>query len=151
MRAPSPPPLAGWIALSGLAPLLALAVAAVFAPAADRPILAQAAISYAAVVAGFAGGVRWGAELARAPDRPDSARLAAAGLMTLPAWGALLLSAHQAIALALLAAAGVAQLFWDVAGAKAGLLPAWTFRLRIGLTVIGLVCLALIGFYPAPA
>jgi hypothetical protein len=86
----------------------------------------------------------------RAPDRPDAIRLAAAGLMTIPAWGALLLRGQPALAIGLLALAGLVQLVWDVSAARSGLLPAWTLRLRVGLTLIGLVCLALIGFYPQP-
>lgn len=145
-----PPVLAGWLALSGLAPFLALAVATPFAAGIDRPILIQAAIAYSAVVGGFSGGVRWGAELVRAPDRPDAIRLAAAGLMTVPAWGALLLRGQPALAIGLLALASLGQLVWDVSAARSGLLPAWTLRQRVGLTLIGLVCLALIGFYPQP-
>ena len=149
-QSPPPPVWAGWLALSGLVPFLALAVATPFSAAADRPALIQAAIAYAAVVGGFSGGVRWGAELVRAPDQPDAFRLAAAGLMTVPAWGALLLSRQAALAIGLLALAGLGQLAWDIAGARTGLMPAWSLRLRVGLTLIGLTCLTLIGFYPNP-
>jgi hypothetical protein len=148
-QGPRTPALAVWLALSGVLPFLALAAGALFAVL-DRSVLTQAAIFYAAIVAGFTGGVRWGAELARAPDRPDAARLAVAGLMTVPAWGALLLIGQPTLAIGLLTLAGLGQLAWDIAGARAGLLPAWTARLRIGLTLVALACLAFIGFHVAP-
>lgn len=144
---PALPAGAGLIALSGLVPLLLMAGALPFAPAGWKPALTDGVIAYAAVTAGFLGGVRWGAELARAPARPHLPRLAGAGLMTMPAFAALLLMAHRPVALLLLVLAGIGQLMWDLAAAHAGLLPAWTFRLRIALTLIGAACLGVAAAY----
>jgi hypothetical protein len=146
MTTRTPPPSGpAWLALSGLAPYLALAPAIAFSSDDLAPTLITALIAYAGIVQGFTGGVRWGAELARAPAHPDLARLAIAGLITIPAWTAILLALAPVslplLAMALLAATGVGQLFWDLAAARAGLLPGWTYRLRTTLTAMALACL----------
>jgi hypothetical protein len=148
-ESPSPPFRPGWLSFYGIGPFVGLAIAVPFTGADARAALIQCAMAYAGVVVGFSGGVRWGAELVRAPNRPEPARLAAAGLMTVPATAALLLSSRPAIAIGLLALAGLVQLGWDVSAARSGLLPAWTLRFRIGQTLIGLACLVWIGFCPA--
>jgi hypothetical protein len=142
MATPAPLFWPAWIALSGLIPYLVLAAWIPFASDALAAGLVRAMIAYAAVVLGFLGGVRWGAELTRAPEAPHLRRLIAAGLQTVPAWIAVLMLNRPLWALTLLAAAGLAHLTWDLAGVRAGLLPAWTYRLRIGLTLIGFACLA---------
>ena len=142
MTSPSPLIWPAWIALSGLIPYLVLAIWLPFAPDPLAEALVGAMIGYGAVVLGFLGGVRWGAELVRAPDAPNLARLAFAGLQTVPAWIAVLMLNRPLWALTLLAVAGFAHLSWDLAGVRAGLLPAWTYRLRVGLTLIAVACLA---------
>lgn len=144
----SPPPLPpyapSWIALSGLLPYLIIAAWLPFASDALAAKLVEAMIAYAGVVLGFLGGVRWGAELVRAPESPHLGRLAMAGLQTVPGWIAVLMMTERPLwALALLALAGFAHLNWDLAAARSGLVPAWTYRLRIALTLIATACLAI--------
>jgi hypothetical protein len=131
------------IALSGLAPFLVLAGWIAVASDGLADALTKALIGYGAVVHGFTGGVRWGAELARSPQTPHLGRLGAAGLQTVPAFGALVLVGLERPlwALGLLAIAGFLQLMWDLGGARLGLLPGWTACLRLSLTVGGLGCL----------
>jgi hypothetical protein len=145
MSDPSPAPLTkpAWIALSGLIPFLLLAIALPVAPDPLAPALVQAMIAYGAVVLAFLGGVRWGAELARAPQAPHLIRLAAAGLQTVPAWIAVLMLNRPLWAITVLLVAGFAHLTWDLSGVRAGLLPSWTYRLRIGLTLIASACLVI--------
>jgi Protein of unknown function (DUF3429) len=133
------------IAASGVVPFALLAAALPLAPASGTRMIVAAMIAYGAVVLGFLGGVRWGAELARQPPAPF--RMAMAGLATVPAWASLLVSAHQLLAIALVLAAGLAQLCWDVRAAQTGLLPAWTMALRIGLTAAAAVCLGVAAFF----
>lgn len=143
---PIPPTAPSWIALSGLLPYLIIAAWLPFASDALAPKLVEALIAYAGVVLGFLGGVRWGAELVRAPvgphHGPHLGRLAMAGLQTVPGWIAVLMMTERPLwALALLTVAGFAHLNWDLAAARNGLLPAWTYRLRIALTLIATACL----------
>jgi hypothetical protein len=126
-----------------LAPFLVLAGWLPFSSGGLRETLIGAMIGYGAVVLGFLGGVRWGAELARAPQAPHLGRLIAAGLQTVPAWVALLIADHAILSLTLLVLAGFAHLNWDIAAARAGLLPAWTARLRFVLTMMGTACLGI--------
>lgn len=136
---------AALLALSGLGAPLSLAVLIALSPSDATPPLIAALIAYSGVVQGFTGGVRWGAELVRAPDKPNLVRLAAAGLITAPAWCGVLLVTPPlwlpAQAMALLAVTGFAQLAWDVSAARAGLLPGWTVQLRVVLTVLAVACL----------
>ncbi len=123
--------------------MLALALAVWAAPA-YADVCTGVAIAYGGVLLGFLGGVRWGAELLRAPAAPSLWRLSAAGLAVAPGVAVILLSAQRLLALGLLAAAGLLCLAWDVAAARAGLLPRWTGRLRVVLTAASLVGLGAI-------
>lgn len=141
MAAAPAPRLALWLALSGLVPYL---IVAAWLPFADRLLgddLIVALIKYAAVVLGFLGGVRWGAELARAPDAPNLKRLMFGGLITVPAWIALLMTDQPLWSIGILVLLGFAQLNWDLASARVGLLPGWTYRMRIALTLIATACM----------
>jgi hypothetical protein len=135
------------IGASGLVPFVLLTVALPLAPASGTRTIVAGMIAYGAVVLGFLGGVRWGAELVR--QSPAPFRMAMAGLATAPAWASLLVSAQQTLAIALVLAAGLAQLWWDVRAAQTGLLPVWTRTLRIGLTATAAVCLGVAAFYAA--
>ena len=124
---------------SGVVPFLVALLWTAFGPAEHGPAVMSAALAYGAVMAGFLGGVRWGAELARAGDAPSLGRLIAAAGTTVPAWAALI--APPWIALALLGGMGLAQTLWDWRAARAGLLPAWTWPLRGALAVSAYGCL----------
>jgi hypothetical protein len=133
----------GVIAALGAAPILGLALAVWGAPR-SADLCASVAIAYGGVLLGFLGGVRWGAELVRAPGAPSLWRLSAAGLAVAPGVAVVLLTAQRPLALGLLAVAGLLCLAWDVAAARAGLLPRWTGPLRLALTAASLVGLGAI-------
>ena len=120
---------------SGATPVLACAAAAVLAPPDIAAAAASACLRYAAVVIGFLGGIRWGAELMRDPSAPNPRRLIAAASTTVLGWAGLLLERQPQVAFTLLLVGAGALLAWDLRGAAIGLLPAWTARLRIIATI----------------
>ena len=131
----------GALVMSGVAPIVALTVAVLVDGGGAGSSAARALIAYGAVVVGFLGGMRWGAELIRAPGAPHPGRLACAAAATMLGWAALLL--EPAAALVLLIASAGAQLAWDLRAAQTGHLPAWTARLRIATSGLAAACLAL--------
>ncbi len=135
-------PLGPWLlGLSGLIPFIGCLALAFLAPPPFNTVAETAFISYGAVILSFLGGARWGAELVRGGDAPSVGRLAAAVVPSVLGWLAVtLLYAGAPIAIGLIIAGGVAQLFWDLAAARSGLLPAWTAPLRITLTTVAMGC-----------
>jgi len=121
--------------VSGATPIVACALVAVLGPPEFAAAAASACLQYAAIVLGFVGGIRWGAELMRDPSAPNPGRLIAAASTTILAWGGLLLERQIDLAFALLLAGTAAMLIWDLRAAATGLLPAWTARLRVIATV----------------
>ena len=97
-------------------------------------------IVYSALTLSFLGGARWGAELVRAPEAPRLARLVAAAGPSIVGLAALLPQTPARVAIGLLLVSGGAQLAWDVAGARGGLLPGWNGRLRTVMTILGTLC-----------
>ena len=146
MSTASPRPLGPWLlGLSGLIPFIGCVALVFAAPPPFNTVAETAFISYGAVILSFLGGARWGAELVRGGDRPSTGRLAAAVVPSVIGWFAVtLLYAGAPIALGMILVAGVAQLFWDLAAARSGLLPAWTAPLRITLTVVAMGCCAVL-------
>lgn len=131
------------LSASGLLPFLLFLLVAVRAP--DRqPAMLQLALTYAALTSSFLGGVRWGAELHRAPERPVAWRLALAAVPSVLGLVALLPTLAVRHALALLTVTAIAQLLWDRQASREGLLPAWNARMRGGLTMLGLALLVAI-------
>ena len=125
---------------SGLLPFFVCLTLAYAAP--DRRDAAITVfVAYAALTLTFLGGARWGAELARAPDRPNLVRLVASALPSIVALAALLPETPPRLALSLLAVSSAAQLIWDVRDARRGLLPSWNARLRTVMTVLGTLCM----------
>lgn len=134
------PSRAFWlISGSGLVPFLVCLVLAY-----TVPVLHDAAVRtfivYSALTLTFLGGARWGAELVRAPDGPDLVRLAASAGPSIVGLAALLPQTPPRVAIGLLLLSSGAQLAWDVAGARRGLLPAWNGRVRTVMTVLGTLC-----------
>jgi Protein of unknown function (DUF3429) len=103
---------------------------------------------YAAVILSFLGGARWGLELGRSPEQPNTARLALSMIPPLYAWTCLIwifvpeASTREAQPLAVsgMCAIGFAmQWAWEEAAGKAGLTPTWypTLRRILSIGVIG--------------
>ncbi len=127
------------IAGSGLLPFL-VCLALLFSTPSLAERAVHAFIVYAALTLSFLGGARWGAELVRAPDNPNLARLVASALPSVVGLAALLPYVTTTQSLVLLAVCGVAQLAWDVAASRDALLPAWNARVRTLMTAGGSVC-----------
>jgi len=142
-RAPRPARIVLIVALiaSGVAPIVVCASLAIVTSGDLAARAVQALLGYCAVTAGFLGGVRWGAELARAPLAPSPVRLAFAAAPTIAAWGVLLLARFPRLACALLLAIAAAQLAWDLAASREGLLPSWVMPARSVVTIAAAVCI----------
>jgi hypothetical protein len=93
--------------------------------------------AYAALILSFLGGVRWGAEIVRNPDKPDGAVLA---ISILPSLQALIAAITHFVGQPVLAwfIIGVglwAQFHWDQVGSETRALPPWYKSLRLILTL----------------
>jgi hypothetical protein len=124
---------------SGLVPFLVCLALAYGAPEL-RDAAVRTFIVYSALTLTFLGGARWGAELVRAPEGPNLGRLVASAGPSVVGLGALLPHTPAPLAIGLLLVSSGAQLAWDVAGARRGLLPGWNGRVRTVMTVLGTVC-----------
>ncbi|MCZ8203186.1 DUF3429 domain-containing protein [Gemmatimonas sp.] len=129
------------ISLSGLLPFLTCLVLAYGVPA-----YAESAktvfLVYSALTLTFLGGARWGAELVRAPERPDLLRLVLSAVPSVLGMFALVPRTAPQVAVGLLLLSSAGQLVWDVQASRAGLLPSWNGRVRTVMTALGTVCTA---------
>lgn len=127
------------ISLSGLAPFLTCLVLAYGVPA-----YAESAktvfLVYSALTLTFLGGARWGAELVRAPERPDLLRLVLSAMPSVLGMFALVPQTAPRVAMGLLLLSSAGQLVWDVQASQAGLLPSWNARVRTVMTALGTAC-----------
>jgi hypothetical protein len=138
-----------WLAGSGLVPFGTCLGLQFASPAlAERGV--HAFVAYAALTLAFLGGIRWGAELVRAPDTPSLLRLVLAALPTVVGLVALLPALSVVQALALLLLCSVFQLAWDVRASHEGLLPSWNARVRTVLTIAATACIAAMLLRVAP-
>jgi hypothetical protein len=135
-----PPPIPSaplWLGMAALVPLLGAALLMLSPePATARAALVGFSI-YAAAMLSFLGGVRWGLEIARAPNAPNAARLAYA---TAPSLGGWLLAftvvddTRLASAAMIFSGLFAVQYVWDRASANERLAPPWYPILREVLT-----------------
>jgi hypothetical protein len=118
---------------------------------ADNALLSRIGLTsfviYAAAILSFLGGVRWGLEMARDSDRPDTLRLIFSVLPSIGGWAlavwALEGPAQHGTA-SIFAGLFAAQYVWDRASGPDGLSPPWYPLLRQVLTGgVMLACLAL--------
>ncbi|MCE2901417.1 MAG: DUF3429 domain-containing protein [Gemmatimonas sp.] len=124
---------------SGLVPLLVCLTLAYAVPDL-RDAAVRTFLVYSALTLSFLGGARWGAELVRAPAAPNLPRLGAAAAPSVLGLFALVPQTPPTVAIGLLLLSSGAQLAWDVAGARAGLLPPWNGRVRTVMTALGTLC-----------
>lgn len=137
------PRLVLFYGLLGVIPFVAPPMASLLAPAL-RPLAAQFAAFYAALILSFLGGARWGLAVAR--PRPEPRVVTLAMLPTL-AGLALLLVPDPWRGAQLLGLAGLLAVHWLWDRRAAGV-PGWYGRLRSVLTagaVTGLLAQAVIG------
>ena len=123
--------------MAALVPLLGAALLLL----STDPMLARTALSafciYAAAMLSFLGGVRWGFEISRAPERPNAARLVYATAPTLGGWAlALCVVSDPRVQGASMIFSGLfaVQYVWDKASAREQLAPPWYPLLREVLT-----------------
>jgi hypothetical protein len=135
-----PPPIPSAPLLIGMGALAPLIGAAFFLLSPD-PALSRAALDgfciYAAVMLSFFGGVRWGLEIARAPEAPSPARLAYAFVPCIGGWVlALAVIGDQRVAGASMMFSGLfaVQYVWDKSSARDAMTPPWYPFLREVLT-----------------
>ncbi|WP_421792635.1 DUF3429 domain-containing protein [Hyphobacterium sp.] len=110
--------------------------------------LAPFLIGYAVVILSFLGGTRWGAEIQRAPQKPDAAILCLSMLPPLIGWATLPITMIQLrldYILFTLACALLVQGAWDVFAVRKGRLPSWYANLRIILTLVAVISLLVPG------
>lgn len=130
----------------GLLPFFALAVALLFDLSAFAPwdrLIRGALAAYAALIASFLGGVRWGLGLAERDPARQAALFVGAVLPSLAAWVAMALPRPHDLSLLIVIFLGLAVA--DVRLAMTGAFPRWFGTLRLGLSVgvIGSLVLAL--------
>ncbi len=100
-------------------------------------------MSYASLILAFLGAVHWG--LALAGDRVEWSWYGLSVVPALLGWVSygLIDPVHR---VAVLAVAYVGVFMVDIQAVKKGLAPAWYTKLRKPLTVLVLICLAVVGF-----
>ena len=135
-----PPPIPSaplWIGFAALVPLLGAALVML----SHDPALAHAALIsfciYAAAMLSFLGGVRWGLEIARAPEAPNANRLIYATAPSLGGWVlafAVVNDPRVAGAAMIFSGLFAVQYVWDRASAQERLAPGWYPMLREVLT-----------------
>ena len=142
------PAIAAWLGGLGLVPFIALTLVWIV----GGPHLpfdpGRALLVYGAVILSFLGGIHWGIALRPGPSEHEDHPLFSQSLIigVLPSivgWVALL--GPMRIAIALLCAGFVVQLWVDLRTVSAGHFPKWFARLRIALTTIVLVSLLAAG------
>ncbi len=122
---------------AGLLPFIALS-SAVIAGVAIGPVDPLAAlIAYGACISSFLGGIAWGSAVER---HGGGLEYAWSVLPSLVGWAALLMPATPA--LLTLIAAFAAALLQDYANLRSGRLPLWFWRLRVQLSLVVAVTLA---------
>lgn len=133
------PPVARLLGWLGLLPFLALALGGFISlPAIGRDPLWR---TYAAIILSFMGGVQWGLAVGSSPGHPGAAqRYAVSVTPALVAWASLALPPAPSLSLLLLGF--LALLAYDLWTVRSGAAPPWYARLRIQLTSVVSLCLA---------
>jgi Protein of unknown function (DUF3429) len=135
--------LAIWLGGLGLIPFFALMQAIILLePGANRAFAVQAHLAYGATILAFLGGVHWGLVVRKdAPSTPrEVMRLILSVVPQLVAFGALLLPFKQGLALVAMALLLVLPL--DFIAKREGAMPDWFYRLRMTLSAVAAITLA---------
>ena len=123
---------------AGLIPFVVLSIGA-WLPLPLIPYPVDTLIAYAAVILAFMGAIHWGAAMA-CPDGLRTRYFIASVIPALVAWTTLLMP--QAIALIVLLAGFVGLYLFDRAGSRLQEIPGWYVPMRLRLTTVVAVCLA---------
>lgn len=122
-----------FLTIAGVLPFLISALVVVVTP---RGILFNetayaSLLTYSAVILGFLGGTRWGAEIALRPQETRWPPMVLAILPPLIAWLTIVVGLQARPTLAVLTAAFIAMLVWDLWSISIKTLPGWYAPLRI--------------------
>lgn len=136
------PAVVTWLGYGGLLPFLILATASVAWPAWRAAWWTPALVGYGAVILSFVGALHWAFAMTvqGLPPSQRTWRYVWSVVPALVAWPALLLPLPWAGAL--LIAGFAAHLAQDLQLKRSTALPAWYLRLRMQLTAVACLCLA---------
>jgi hypothetical protein len=138
------PSAAKWLGALGAIPFVFFALAGLFVETSFLEPAHFSLATYGAIILSFLGGIHWGLAIADADQNENNgatfARLAISVVPSLVGWGALLLS--RPIGLAILAAAFLVMLLFDLHASRKKQTPAWYPKLRRPLTVVVVASLA---------
>lgn len=127
---------------SGLIPLYAMALALMFVwPGETGEKLLQAEVFYAAIILSFLGGTRWGIAMRSGPENQQIGGLFLTTLPSLVAW--LVLFVGPVNQMLILMAAFALAFIGDRVVARKGLMPDWYEHLRLTLTLLFEIALAM--------
>jgi hypothetical protein len=141
-QTPSVPTVPLWLGTAGLVPFIVLTGAVWLTGEAHRILAYEWLRTYAAVILSFVGAVHWGFAMLH-PKMSEHDRGTVMGWSVVPAlvaWLALL--APMRHGLALTAAMFVLHYAMDRALVQRFAIPDWYIRLRGGLTIVVVVCMA---------
>ncbi len=140
---PPVPPVPLWLGAGGLIPFILLTGAVWVVPPEFRPVAFDWLRTYAACILSFVGALHWGFALAHPDPRPADRDLLM-GWSVIPAlvaWVSMLV--HLRPGLVLAGAMFIVQYSMDRALAQRFRFPPWYLKLRGGLTLVVVGCLAL--------
>lgn len=144
MRSSLPPKTVAWLGYGGLLPFVIPTLTALI----DRvhaPVYAWLVGGYGAVILTFVGALHWGFAMLLEPLSPNqrTALYVWSVVPALMAWPALLwLQVAPGRAIGILIAGFLLHLLQDFRLARTGTLPAWYLPLRVALSAIAVLCLA---------
>lgn len=144
-RPPERDPVPGaplWLGAGGLVPFVTLAGSLWVAPEQFHPVILDWLRTYSAVILSFVGAVHWGVALVHpAMNEHDRAIVMSWSVVpALVAWLGLFMQLRSGVALT--AAMFVVHYTMDRQLSTRFPLPGWYMRLRFGLTVVVVTCLA---------
>lgn len=133
-----------WLGAGGLFPFVVLAGGLWVTPPEYHPTLLDWLRTYAAVILSFIGAIHWGIALTHRdmPAADQSTVMTWSVVPSLVAWVGLLMQPRPGLALT--AAMFVVHYTMDRQLASRFPLPGWYLRLRGGLTVVVVACLAVV-------
>ncbi|WP_394693963.1 DUF3429 domain-containing protein [Hyphobacterium sp.] len=131
------------LGIAGLVPFVGLAILTQMTLHQTGAAMNVFLLAYGAAILSFLGGTRWGAEIHRNPERPDSLTLVLAMAPPLAGWAALIIEVVMAspLAYAVLITGLILQFIWDFMAVRACTFPKWYLPLRILLTTIAVLSL----------
>ncbi len=134
------------ISLIGLVPIVIFTIAITFSGMQSGvvPVLIDAFKTYAAILLSFLGGIRWGVALNKDSQKNIERSILAATIAPLIGWVAIFVAEPLCFAILIVGYAG--QGAWDNISAHRGLMPLWFARIRMIMTTLVVISLAVTMF-----